>query len=290
MDDSEALIRFCPGYVIQPLFCSCLFCNEIFTKYLQNIYKSLTKQRQTGLIVHENKNDNLLIKLGVNDMRKSEESNKLIREKRKEIIEAIFNNLLTEENELNQFKIYLKKALPQDTELDNHLNDFKKALIKEVDVQAPSCDHPLRAALALEEVYKGGVEHFTTNLANFHKEVNDSKLYPVTKIAAAVVLVGIALFAVFLIFVAPLIGTLGAIMIPWGLWGGMLMTCASLSEDIDFAPPFSDVFKTKDTGNAVHNFFALNQKKIVPTSSKQESERGEPNLLAALSETRPLNC
>ena len=68
------------------------------------------------------------------------------------------------------------------------------------------------------------------------------------------------------------------------------MTCASLSEDIDFAPPFSDVFKTKDTGNAVHNFFALNQKKIVPTSSKQESERGEPNLLAALSETRPLNC
>lgn len=76
-----------------------------------------------------------------------------------------------------------------------NLELYREALIHEVNTRDVTCDHPMRAAFALEKLHKSTVYDFQDNLNNFKNQSQDSGFYPTTRkvahtLAQSIVLAG----------------------------------------------------------------------------------------------------
>ena len=216
-----------------------------------------------------------------------------LRDTRKEEIEAIFKRLQCTDSQLK--KIILQAGLELD-QFNEMLEEYKKALLAEVDCLPIKYAHPLLAARALEQLWNvRSTDQFATALTEFGEVSQDSKFYPKTKqVALSVVtiigistgiLAGIGAVGVFLAgmiygmvlgfpvemaFVMGLGMVLGgavAVSLALSLVVGSFMGVMALVEKFE-TPPTSDdllvghpveiIRVSKDKAQNIHFFFSGN--------------------------------
>src|SRR5437870_272424 len=111
-------------------------------------------------------------------------NNEQIKAEAIETINVIFKKILNE-LQAQSFPTALYKH-----QLFN-LQLYQMALIQEVNTRDITCDHPLRAAFALEKLHQSTVDEFQTNFNNFQYHSQHSGFNPTTKRIAAVVAHGL---------------------------------------------------------------------------------------------------
>ncbi len=171
-----------------------------------------------------------------------------------EIINTIFTKILKNLNLQEQ-------VVPNQPELYKHqlfnLELYREALIGEVN--AGRCEHPLRAAVALEKLHSSTSDaEFTTNLSKFKHDSQHSGLYPTTRRLGA--LVAHSLLAAGSIALTILVSGWFAVLAGPVLWTYMYKTIPHACEG------YKDVYDAKEKSKEVCNFYATFRRPPKPSA------------------------
>lgn len=129
-----------------------------------------------------------------------------------------------------------------------HLALYKESLINEVNTRKETCDHPLRAAFALEKLHFSNINAFEDNLNNFKYHSQHSGFYPTTRKAAAVVSRCLALAGAIALTVL-VSGWFAILAVP--IFFNLCDKTPKACKD------YQDIYDAKEKSKQVYNFYSM---------------------------------